>query len=162
MVTEKNADTVHDFTSDGITLVRDGDWITADGTTLGADNGIGVCAALAVLDMPASVKLPPIEALFTIDEETGLTGAFELDGSLLQGRMMLNLDTEDWGEVFIGCAGGGDSVLTLKCGVEKVPAGQVVKEIKIEGLMGGHSGKMFFLSLFVYLRAFVICFVCCY
>ena len=85
MVTEKNADTVHDFMVDPIRLVREGDWITADGTTLGADNGIGVCTALAVLNLPSDAKLPPIEALFTIDEETGLTGAFGLDGSMLKG-----------------------------------------------------------------------------
>lgn len=89
MVTEKNSDKQHDFTKDPITLLRCGDFITADGTTLGADNGLGVCTALAVLDMPSSATLPPIEALFTVDEETGLTGAFELDGSMLTGRYML-------------------------------------------------------------------------
>ena len=94
MVTEKNNDVEHDFLKDPIILKREEDWITADGTTLGADNGIGVCTALAVLDLPQETKLPPIEALFTVDEETGLTGAFSLDGSLLNGRVMLNLDTE--------------------------------------------------------------------
>lgn len=94
MVTEKNADVEHDFMNDPIRLKREGDWITAEGTTLGADNGIGVCTALAVLDLPRETKLPPIEGLFTVDEETGLTGAFGLDGSLLKGRVMLNLDTE--------------------------------------------------------------------
>jgi dipeptidase D len=105
MVTEKNADVSHDFFTDPIKLLRDGDWVTADGTTLGADNGIGVCAALALLDMPPSTKLPPLEALFTVDEETGLTGAFELDGGMLHGRTMVNLDTEEHGQVYIGCAG---------------------------------------------------------
>ena len=141
MVTEKNADTPHDFMTDPIRLVRDGDWITADGTTLGADNGIGVCTALAVLNLPSDAKLPPIEALFTIDEETGLTGAFGLDGNMLKGRIMLNLDTEEWPEVFIGCAGGGDSVLTLNLKQEEAPAGDTtVLEIAITGLKGGHSG----------------------
>lgn len=140
MVTEKNADNQHDFTRDPIRLVRDGDWITADGTTLGADNGVGVCTALAILDLPASAKLPPIEALFTVDEETGLTGAFGLDGSMLSGRTLLNLDTEEWPEVFIGCAGGGDSVLTLGLATETVPAGHVALEVAVTGLKGGHSG----------------------
>lgn len=139
MVTEKNADTKHDFMNDPIRLVREGDWITADGTTLGADNGIGVCAALALLDCPPASKLPPIEALFTIDEETGLTGAFGLDGSLLSGRTLLNLDTEEWPEVFIGCAGGGDSVLTLPLRREAV-ASSMLLEVAVTGLRGGHSG----------------------
>lgn len=140
MVTEKNAETVHDFMTDPIRLVKDGDWITADGTTLGADNGIGVCAALAVLNLPSDAKLPPIEALFTIDEETGLTGAFGLDGSMLQGRTMLNLDTEEWPEVFIGCAGGGDTVLTLNLNQEEAHPAAIAVEISFLGLKGGHSG----------------------
>jgi dipeptidase D len=140
MVTEKNSDTVHDFMADPIRLVREGDWITADGTTLGADNGIGVCTALAVLNLPSDAKLPPIEALFTIDEETGLTGAFGLDGSMLKGRTMLNLDTEEWPEVFIGCAGGGDSVLTLNLAQEEAPLSSTAFEISFIGLKGGHSG----------------------
>ncbi|KAL4521319.1 hypothetical protein Ndes2437B_g08090 [Nannochloris sp. 'desiccata'] len=140
MVTEKNAETVHDFMADPIRLVRDGDWITADGTTLGADNGIGVCTALAVLNLPSDAKLPPIEALFTIDEETGLTGAFGLDGSMLKGRTMLNLDTEEWPEVFIGCAGGGDTVLTLNLSQDEAPPAAMAMEISFIGLKGGHSG----------------------
>jgi dipeptidase D len=140
MVTEANADSTHDFLKDPIRLLRDGDWVTADGTTLGADNGIGVCAALAVLDLPPTARLPPIEALFTIDEETGLTGAFGLEGSMLRGRTMLNLDTEEWPEVFIGCAGGGDSVLTLPCALEAAPAGAAALEVRVSGLLGGHSG----------------------
>lgn len=140
MVTEKNADTVHDFMADPIRLVKDGDWITAEGTTLGADNGIGVCTALAVLNLPSDAKLPPIEALFTIDEETGLTGAFGLDGSMLKGRIMLNLDTEEWPEVFIGCAGGGDSVLTLNLSQEEAPPTAIAVEISFFSLKGGHSG----------------------
>lgn len=140
MVCEQNSDSAHDFMKDPIRLVREGDWITADGTTLGADNGIGVCTALAVLQLPKTTKLPPIEALFTVDEETGLTGAFGLDGSLLKGRTMLNLDTEDWPEVFIGCAGGGDSVITLELEQEMAPSGGVAMEMSVAGLLGGHSG----------------------
>lgn len=99
-----------------------------------------MCAALALLDLPPTAKLPPLECLFTIDEETGLTGAFQLDGSMLQGRVMLNLDTEDWPEVFIGCAGGGDSVLKLRAAGEAPPAGQAALEVRVSGLLGGHSG----------------------
>ena len=144
MVTEKNADVAHDFMNDPITWKRweggPDDWLSANGTTLGADNGIGVCAALAVLDMPPHANLPPIEALFTVDEERGLTGAFQLEGSLLQGRTMINLDTEEWPEVFIGCAGGGDSVLTLPVRREKGQPGGVEVAITVTGLKGGHSG----------------------
>lgn len=140
MVTEKNADSAHDFMKDAIRLVRKDDWITADGTTLGSDNGIGVCAALALLDLPQTEELPPLECLFTVDEETGLTGAFQLDGGMLQGRTMLNLDTEEWGDVFIGCAGGGDSVLRLELEQEALPAGYTALDIQVKGLLGGHSG----------------------
>lgn len=141
MVCEKNNDVQHDFHKDPLKLIKKGDWLKAEGTTLGADNGIGVAAALALLDMPNSAKLPPLECLFTIDEETGLTGAFGLDGSLLTGRTLLNLDTEDWGEIFIGCAGGGDSILELPVQLEPVPKTHShPQELKISGLMGGHSG----------------------
>ncbi|DBA78247.1 TPA: hypothetical protein ACH3X2_008201 [Trebouxia sp. C0005] len=141
MVCEKNNDVQHDFHKDPLKLIKKGDWLKAEGTTLGADNGIGVAAALALLDMPTSAKLPPLECLFTIDEETGLTGAFGLDGSLLTGRTLLNLDTEDWGEIFIGCAGGGDSILELPVQLEPVPKTHShPQELKISGLMGGHSG----------------------
>ncbi|KAL4434503.1 hypothetical protein ABPG75_000944 [Micractinium tetrahymenae] len=140
MVCEKNADVAHNFMADAIRLVRKGDWIAADGTTLGSDNGIGVCAALALLDLPQSEELPALECLFTVDEETGLTGAFQLDGTMLHGRTMLNLDTEDWGDVFIGCAGGGDSVLRLSLEQEEVPAGYTALDIQVKGLLGGHSG----------------------
>lgn len=99
MVTEKNEGVEHDFNEDPIFLVRDGDWIMAKGTTLGADNGVGVATAMAILDIPTTsrdILLPPIEALFTVAEETGLVGAFALDGSMLAGKTLLNLDTEDW------------------------------------------------------------------
>jgi dipeptidase D len=143
MVTEKNEDTVHDFSKDPIRLVRDGDWIKADGTTLGADNGIGACCCLAVLQTPqdsTDCLLPPIEGLFTIAEEVGLVGAFNLDGSMLKGKTLLNLDTEDWPDIFIGCAGGGDTIMTLDIGTTKLPAEYCCVEIKVTGLAGGHSG----------------------
>ncbi|KAL6777769.1 hypothetical protein ACKKBG_A15575 [Auxenochlorella protothecoides x Auxenochlorella symbiontica] len=143
MVTEKNADVQHDFEADGIRLVRRDGWVTADGTTLGADNGIGVCAALAVLDSPPSTPLPPLEALFTVDEEVGMTGALRLDPGLLTGRVMLNLDTEDWGDIFIGCAGGGDSALTLDLPLEPLAGaagGWGARGFRLGGMLGGHSG----------------------
>lgn len=141
MVTEKNDTVEHDFFQDPIKLIRDGDWLKADGTTLGADNGLGVACALALIDTPKDSKdilLPPIEALFTVAEETGLIGAFNLDGNMLRGKTLLNLDTEDWPDIFIGCAGGGDSVLTLPLRVESNSGDSY--NIKISGLSGGHSG----------------------
>ena len=107
MVPQKNADSSHDFTKDPIKAFVDGDWVTAEGTTLGADNGIGVAATMAVL---ASTDIPhgPLEALFTIDEESGMTGAHGLKPGMLQGRILLNMDSEDEGELYVGCAGGVD------------------------------------------------------
>ncbi|KAK9794340.1 hypothetical protein WJX73_005452 [Symbiochloris irregularis] len=141
MVTEKDSGVEHDFFKDPIKLQRSGDWLQATGTTLGADNGLGVAAALALLSQPQSAKLPPLECLFTVDEETGLTGAFDLDASMLTGRTMLNLDTEDWGEIFIGCAGGGDSEISLTAALEPAPAyGFNSFEVQVSKLMGGHSG----------------------
>jgi len=140
MVCEKNSDVEHDFGRDPIQLLRDGDWLTADGTTLGADNGIGVATALALLEMGGDARLPPLECLFTVDEETGLTGAFALDGTLLQGRTLLNLDTEEWGAICIGCAGGGDSELALPVAREASPGDFLSFQLSVEGLMGGHSG----------------------
>jgi dipeptidase D len=143
MVCEKNAGTAHDFAADPIRLVLGDDgWLRADGTTLGADNGIGVAAALAVLDSPPGAPLPPLEALFTVDEETGLTGAFGLDGSMLTGRTLLNLDTEDWGAIFIGCAGGGDSMITLpvQASTDDLPPDATALTLSVTGLLGGHSG----------------------
>ena len=140
MVCEKNSDVEHDFGRDPIRLLRDGDWLTADGTTLGADNGIGVATALALLEMRSDAQLPPLECLFTVDEETGLTGAFALDGALLQGRTLLNLDTEEWGAICIGCAGGGDSELALPVAREASPGDFLSFQLSVEGLMGGHSG----------------------
>lgn len=139
MVPQKNNATVHDFLIDPILPVVDGEWVRAEGTTLGADNGIGVAAALAILQDKELVH-GPLECLFTIDEETGMTGAFELKGDLLQGEIMINLDSEDEGELYIGCAGGIDTIATFHCKKETVPGGMVAYEIQVKGLRGGHSG----------------------
>lgn len=146
VVTEKNDGTEHDFFTEGVRLLREGDWVTADGTTLGADNGIGVAAALALLAAPADASLPPLEVLLTTDEEAGMGGAMGLDGSMLQGRTLLNLDTEEWGEIYIGCAGGGDSRLLLDLPLVEVEeeragaGGLVFFSLRVAGLLGGHSG----------------------
>lgn len=139
MVCEKNADVSFDFSRDAIQLQRDGDWLKARGTTLGADNGIGLAAALAVADDPAVVH-GPLELLVTMDEETGLTGAAELDPSLVGGRRMLNLDTEELYAIYIGCSGGGNSTFTLPVQREAMAGGAQVVEIAVTGLKGGHSG----------------------
>jgi len=140
MVCEKNRDYNHDFMKDPLKLYIEGGWLKAEGTTLGADNGIGVAAALSLLDMPIDCKLPPLECLFTVDEETGLTGAFALNGDIIEGRTMLNLDTEDWGEICIGCAGGGDSSIDLNVDYQDTPSDFLSFQLSVEGLMGGHSG----------------------
>ena len=139
MVCEKNADTVHDFEKDPITLVRDGEWITADGTTLGADNGIGVAAALAVLE-DKDVVHGPLEMLFTVDEETGLTGANALKPGFLKGQVMLNMDSEEDGTLYVGCAGGLDTIIKFGVSRGDTPAGMSAAELKVSGLKGGHSG----------------------
>jgi len=139
MVCEKNADKEFDFEKDPIVLVRDGDWITADGTTLGADNGIGVAVGLAFLEMPDAVH-GPLEILSTVDEETGLVGAQSLKSDFLKGRMLFNLDSEEDGIFYVGCAGGRDSTLRLPVEMESPSAGMVALEIQIKGLRGGHSG----------------------
>ena len=115
MVNEKNSDVEFDFSKDAIRPVRDGEYLTADGTTLGSDNGIGVAAMLAILEAK-DLEHGPLEFLFTIDEETGLTGAGGLDPSMLDGRQLLNLDTEEEGAVTVGCAGGADTEITLPVG----------------------------------------------
>lgn len=138
MVCEKNSDKEFDFDKDPIELVIDGDWLTADGTTLGADNGIGVATALAILEDDSLVH-GPIEALFTVDEERGLVGAMTISPDALKGRIMLNLDSEDLGVFSIGCAGGADSHFTLQ--VNRKPAsGDKLLELHLSGLRGGHSG----------------------
>lgn len=139
MVHQKNSDVDFDFDTEGIRSVIDGEWVTAEGTTLGADNGIGLCAAMAVL-ADKELEHGPLEALFTIDEETGMTGAFGLQGGLLQGEILLNLDSEDEGELYIGCAGGVNNNITATYEAVTCPAGSTGIEITIKGLKGGHSG----------------------
>ena len=138
MVHQKNADTTFDFDKQGIEMYIDGDWVKAKGTTLGADNGIGVAAIMALL-ASTDIEHPAIEALFTIDEETGMTGAKGLVGGLLNGTILLNLDTEDDDELTIGCAGGIDVTCTGEYLQEK-PKGDLSLKISIKGLTGGHSG----------------------
>ena len=139
MVCEKNSDTVHDFDRDPIRPRIEEGWIKATGTTLGADDGIGIAASLAILEAN-DIPHGPLEALFTMDEETGLTGAFALQPGFLKGRILLNLDSEDEGQIFIGCAGGKDTVATMPIETEEVPAGHVAYKASLTGLKGGHSG----------------------
>ena len=140
MVHQKNAGTDFDFATEGIRMLQDGDWVKAEGTTLGADNGIGVAAIMAVLADEGTIAHPPIEALFTVDEETGMTGAKGLQPGFLSARYMLNLDTEDDRELTIGCAGGIDVTATGDCSMEDFPAGRVGVRVTVRGLSGGHSG----------------------
>lgn len=139
MVHQKNADTVFDFDRQGIEMRVNGDWVDANGTTLGADNGIGVAAIMAVL-ASTSIEHPAIEAMFTIDEETGMTGAMQLDPSNFSGEILLNLDTEDDDELSIGCAGGIDTNTELSYEEVEIEPDSSCFEIKIRGLVGGHSG----------------------
>lgn len=139
MVCEKNSGTVHDFAIDPIKPYIDGEYVRAKGTTLGADNGIGVAAALAVLE-DQTLQHPPLEALFTIDEETGLTGANMLQPGFVQGKILLNCDSEEDDTFFIGCAGGRDTEVTFEIAWEPAPAGYAPYRVQISGLMGGHSG----------------------
>ena len=139
MVHQKNADTVFDFDTQGIDMYVDGDWVRARGTTLGADNGLGVAAMMAILES-TDIPHPAIEALFTIDEETGMTGALNLKGDVLQGEILLNMDTEEDDEIDIGCAGGIDVTATAEYDEEETPEGSVGYTISVKGLKGGHSG----------------------
>jgi len=139
MVCEKNADSTHNFLEDSIIPYINGEWVKAEGTTLGADDGIGIAAMLAVLEDDSLIH-GHLECLFTVDEETGLTGAFGLEKDFLKGRILLNLDSEDEGQVFIGCAGGKDTVVTLKPVWVNPPIGFTPYIIKVDGLKGGHSG----------------------
>jgi len=139
MVHQKNADTQFDFDSQGIQMFVEDDWIKARGTTLGADNGIGVATIMALL-ASSDIAHPPIEALFTIDEETGMTGAMGLKGDLLDGSILLNLDTEDDHELTIGCAGGVDVTATGVYIQDSTPTDMQAFQISIRGLTGGHSG----------------------
>ena len=139
MVPQKNNDTIHDFTTDPIETYVDGDWVKAKGTTLGADNGLGVAAIMAVLE-DNNLKHGPLEALITKDEETGMYGAFGLKPGTMQGEILLNLDSEDEGELYIGCAGGLDITATLEYKEETPMADFVARKITLKGLRGGHSG----------------------
>jgi dipeptidase D len=139
MVCEQNEGTGHDFTRDPIRLVRDGDMLRAEGTTLGADNGVGVCAALAVL-AGTTIQHGPVEVLITIDEETGLTGANNIQPGWMKAKYLLNLDSEEEGILTIGCAGGIDSVATRKLTLAPAKAGTRPFRLKVSGLKGGHSG----------------------
>ncbi len=139
MVCEKNSDKIHDFEKDPIDTYIDNGWVKAKGTTLGADDGIGVAAALALLDAD-DIPHGPIESLFTIDEETGLTGAFGLKPGFLKSTILLNLDSEDEGQLYIGCAGGQDTLAWLSYNKEEIPVNYKAVKIMISGLTGGHSG----------------------
>lgn len=139
MVCEKNNDKVFDFEKDAIETYIDGEWLKAKGTTLGADDGIGMALALAVLD-DNSIEHGPIECLFTVDEETGLSGAKAVEAGFMNGKMLLNLDSEDEGQFFIGCAGGQDTVATLPCEYEDLPEECDFFKVEVKGLLGGHSG----------------------
>ena len=139
MVPQKNNDTVFDFATDPIQAYVDGEWVTAQGTTLGADNGIGVAAAMALLADKNAVH-PPLEVLVTVDEETGMYGAFALEGGLLQGKTLLNLDSEAEGELYVGCAGGVDTTVKFDYTPVEVEEGDVAIRVSITGCKGGHSG----------------------
>lgn len=139
MVCEKNADKLHNFDTDPLTVIMDGDWLKADGTTLGADNGIGMAMMLYCLDS-CEIAHPPLECLFTVDEETGLTGAFALSKDLLTARTLINLDSEDDGIIFIGCAGGIGT--TYKITPKRIELSEKLFscKLRVSGLTGGHSG----------------------
>ena len=139
MVPQKNNDKVFDFETDPIEAYIDGEWVTANGTTLGADNGIGAAAILAVLEDNTLVH-GPVEALFTATEETGMDGAFGLKGGVLQGDILLNLDSETEGELYVGCAGGLDANITLPYTAQAAPEGYKAYTVEVKGLKGGHSG----------------------
>ncbi len=139
MVPQKNNDTVHDFRKDPIEAYIDGEWVKARGTTLGADNGLGVAAIMAVFE-DNTLKHGPLEALITTDEETGMVGAFGLKPGTLQGEILLNLDSEDEGELYIGCAGGMDVTATLEYKEAVTDPEDIALEVSLKGLRGGHSG----------------------
>ncbi|GDY24373.1 aminoacyl-histidine dipeptidase [Agarivorans sp. Toyoura001] len=139
MVPQANNDTQHDFTKDPIRPYIDGDWVTAEGTTLGADNGIGGSSILAVLTSN-DIEHGPIEALFTIDEEAGMTGAFGLQAGVLEGKLLINTDSEQEGEVYMGCAGGGDTSISFASEYQATNTQQLAIELSVTGLKGGHSG----------------------
>lgn len=139
MVHQKNNDTIFDFNTQGIEMLIEGDWVKAKGTTLGADNGLGVATIMAILESD-TIAHPPLEALFTIDEETGMTGAMHLQSNVLKGEILLNLDTEEDDEIGVGCAGGVDVTATRAYDVEDTPNNTLAYNLKVIGLQGGHSG----------------------
>ncbi|MFV0270634.1 MAG: aminoacyl-histidine dipeptidase [Macellibacteroides fermentans] len=140
MVPQKNAATVHNFETDPIDAYIDGEWVTARDTTLGADNGIGVALALAVLS-DNTLKHGPVEALFTVDEEVGMDGAFGLKPGFLKGEILINADSEEEGELFVGCAGGADLNISFQFKEDiAIPEGDVAVKLSLTGLKGGHSG----------------------
>ncbi len=139
MVCEKNKETVHDFMKDPIEIVRKGDVLMANGTTLGADNGIAVATNLAIMENP-SIEHGPLEFLFTVDEETGLTGAGNLSADFLESRVLLNLDAEEEGSIYVGCSGGKDTLGTWKVRFDQAPAKHSAAQVRVAGLKGGHSG----------------------
>jgi dipeptidase D len=140
MVCEKNSDVTHDFDNDPIETIIDGDWVKANGTTLGADNGIGIAAQLAVL-ASTDIAHGKIEALFTVDEETGLTGASSLEPGFITGNILLNLDTEEEGEIYIGCAGGIGTKAYFRYKEKSAPEDYFWFKVQVKGLRGGHSGS---------------------
>jgi len=139
MVPQKNSDKVHDFETDPIEAYIDGDWVTANGTTLGADNGIGASSALAVL-ASKTLRHGPVEVLLTATEETGMDGANGLKAGLLDADILINTDSEDEGELYVGCAGGEDANIKFTYNEEEVPAGFTALKISVTGMKGGHSG----------------------
>jgi dipeptidase D len=139
MVCEKNKDKIHDFMKDPIELVRKGNLIMANGTTLGADNGIAVAANLAIME-DRTIEHGPLELLFTVDEETGLTGASNMQADFLESRILLNLDSEEEGAIYVGCSGGKDTTATWQLRLKEAPANYVAVQAKVAGLKGGHSG----------------------
>ena len=140
MVHQKNNDTVFDFDTQGIEMYVEDDWVKAKGTTLGADNGLGVATIMAILESD-TIAHPDLEALFTIDEETGMTGAMGLKGGLLKGDILLNLDTEEDDEIGVGCAGGLDITATRSYNQEQLSSKELSAfKIEVKGLQGGHSG----------------------
>lgn len=140
MVCCKVPELEHDFKTDSIKMVRDGNWITADRTTLGADDGIGVAYALALLDQPDGTKLPPLECLFTVREEADMGGIIGLDAGLVTARLAINVDTEQWGNIYIGSAGHATNPIRIHVGMEAAPAAHVALKLAVSGLQGGHSG----------------------
>jgi dipeptidase D len=139
MVPQKNSDTNHNFETDPITTIIDGEWVKANHTTLGADNGIGVAAAMAVMES-SDIPHPALEMFITVDEETGMFGAFGLQPGFLKGEVLMNLDSEDEGELYVGCAGGIDAIAEFRYNEVEVPEGDVALKISLKGLKGGHSG----------------------